>query len=208
MFSSFPVSILFQLSLFNFKSFTCCSLEDDALKHLKQVKEMFEEVETDPSHIKDKKYLSEYCDCVVKDYLSEFCINILKQDHTQEKVSRTQDQSPLVQFILDVSIFFEPKTVFLLPQRGTQDTLQLIKNLSTYNMSLLFPEKSFPFISSDNDEVHHDIVSKSKHLIHPNSLQELLSTNFLLDEGAINDLKVLLITQLFYKSSFIFILRL
>lgn len=158
MFFSFTVSILFQFSLLNFKSFTCCSLEDDEFEHLKQVKEMFEEEETDPSQIKDKKYLAEYCGCVVKDYLSEFCINILKQDHIQENVSRTQDQSTLVQFILDVSIFFELKTVFLLPQRGTQDTLQLIKNLSTNNMSLFFPEKNFQFISSDNDEVDHNIV--------------------------------------------------
>ena len=153
MFFSFTVSILFHFSLLNFNSFTCCSLEDDELEHLKQVKEMFEEAETDPSQIKEKKYLAEYCGCVVTDFLSEFCINIMKQDRTQEKVSRTQDRDPLVQFILDVSILLEPKTVFLLPQRGRQETLQLIKYFSTYNMSSFFPEKSFPFISNDNDKV-------------------------------------------------------
>ena len=153
MFFSFTVSLLFHISLLNFKSFTCCSLEDDELEHLKQVKEMLEQVETDLNQIKEKKYLAEYCGCVVKDFLSDFCINIMKQDHTQDKVSRTQDRDPLVQFILDVSNLLEPKTVFLSPQRGRQETLQLIKNFSTYNMSLFFPEKSFPFISSDNDKV-------------------------------------------------------
>ena len=150
----FIVLVLFQLYLLHFKSFSCCSLEDDELDHLKQVEEMFKDLESDLGHIKEKKYLAEYCGCVVKDDLSEFCIKIIKQYHAQEKVSNTQDQNPIVQFIMDVSHSLEPKSVFLLPQKRKQDTLQLIKKFSTYNLSSILPESDLTFISGVNGKVN------------------------------------------------------
>ena len=141
------VSLLFQFCLLHIKSFSCCSLKDDELEHLMQVKEMYKDFDSDLSLIHEKKYLAEYCGCIVKDDLSEFCIKIIKQYHAQEKVSSTQDENPIVQFIMDVSNSLEPKSVFLLPQKRKHVSLQLIKNLSTYNLSSLLPENGFSFIS-------------------------------------------------------------
>ena len=151
MFYYFIVSLLFQFSLLHFKSFSCCSLNDDELKHLMQVKEMYKDFESDLGLIKEKKYLAEYCGCIVKEDFSEFCIKIMKQYHAQEyQVSISQYQDPMVQFIMDVSHSLEPKSVFILPQKRKQETLHLIKNLSTYNLSSLLPENGFSILSGVN----------------------------------------------------------
>ena len=134
-------------------------MEDDELEHLKQVKEMFNDVDSSLNHIKEKKYLAEYCGCVVKEDLSDFCIKIMKQYNSQKKedlksVLSSQDQDPKVQFILDVSHSLEPTSIFLLPQKSIQATLKLIKHLSTYNMSSILPENGFLLDSGVNRKVY------------------------------------------------------
>ena len=157
---SFPfLQLLFQFSLLHFQLLYCCSLEDDELEHLTQVKEMFVDVDSSLSHLKEKKYLAKYCGCVVKEDLSDFCMKIMKQYDSQEKgdlmsVLSEKDKDPKVQFILDVSHLLEPTSIFLLPQKSIQATLKLIKHLSTYNMSSILPENGFPFDSGVNREVY------------------------------------------------------
>ena len=157
---SFPfLQLLFQFSLLHFQLSNCCSLEDDELEHLKQVKEMFNDVDSSLNHMKGKKYFAEYCGCIVKEDLSNFCIQIMKQYNSQEKedlmsVLSSQDQDPKVQFILEVSNLLEPTSIFLLPQKSIQATLKLIKHLSTYNMSSILPENGFLLDSGVNRKVY------------------------------------------------------